>query len=647
MNPNNNEIDAPSPEMTEDGGQGTDGIRISPPSSVLRPSRERRRGVTALAAACVLTTVAAPGLAQPGAAAHPEASLPQSEMRGTIERFTAAQTTIERSFTVEISPERAERLRQLYGDSLEALQRVDFGRLSQEGRIDYLLFRNYLQHALRELDIQARRREEEGPLVPFALTIIGLEDARRRMEPLDSEKAAATLHALAKEIEATRNGLEGEKGRRGEGETENAPAGDSVRPPSSIIGHPSKSLALRAAKTVDALRTTLRNWHGFYNGYDPQFTWWAHEAYREVDKQLEGYHTFLREHVAGVKPGDESDIVGDPIGREALLSELAYEMIPYTPEELIRIANQEYAWCEKEMKRASRDLGYGDDWKKALEHVKQDHVPPGRQPELIKQLALEAIDFVERHDLVTVPPLAKESWHMEMMSPERQLVNPFFLGGENIIVSYPTDSMTYEQKLMSMRGNNRSFARATVFHELIPGHHLQWYMQARYRTYRRPFHTPFWVEGNALYWEMLFWDLGFPQTPEERIGMLFWRMHRCARIIFSLGFHLGQMTPEQCIDLLVDRVGHERANAEGEVRRSLNGDYPPLYQCAYMLGGLQLRALHRELVDSGKMTVRQFNDAVLKENAIPIEMIRADLTRQKLSRDYTAHWRFYDGTDKP
>ena len=50
-------------------------------------------------------------------------------------------------------------------------------------------------------------------------------------------------------------------------------------------------------------------------------------------------------------------------------------------------------------------------------------------------------------------------------------------------------------------------------------------------------------------------------------------MHRWARIIFSLGFHLGKMTPEQCIDFLVDRVGHERENATGEVRRSFSGSY--------------------------------------------------------------------------
>ena len=167
------------------------------------------------------------------------------------------------------------------------------------------------------------------------------------------------------------------------------------------------------------------------------------------------------------------------------------------------------------------------------------------------------------------------------------------------------------------------------------------FMLDRYRTWRRPFETPFWIEGWALYWEMLLWDKGFPRSPEDRIGMLFWRMHRCARIIFSLSFHLEKMTPEQCIDLLVKKVGHERDNAEAEVRRSFSGDYSPLYQCAYMLGGLQIRALHCDLVESGRMSDRAFHDAILRQSALPIELLRAALIESAPKRDFKSTWRFY------
>ena len=274
--------------------------------------------------------------------------------------------------------------------------------------------------------------------------------------------------------------------------------------------------------------------------------------------------------------------------------------------------------------------------------MKTLHVPPGEQPALIKELADEAVEFLETRDLVTIPPVCKETWRMEMMTAERQKVNPYFTGGEVISVSFPTDAMEHEDKLMSLRGNNRHFCKATVHHELIPGHHLQIYMQERHRAYRKLFRTPFLVEGWALYWEMLLWDKNFHSSAEDRVGMLFWRTHRCARVIFSLSYHLGKMSAQQCIDYLVKNVGHERRNATAEVRRSVQGGYTPLYQAAYMLGGLQFRALRKELVNSGKMTEKEFHDKILLENSISIDMIRASMGGHELSVDYKSKWRFYD-----
>ena len=91
----------------------------------------------------------------------------------------------------------------------------------------------------------------------------------------------------------------------------------------------------------------------------------------------------------------------------------------------------------------------------------------------------------------------------------------------------------------------------------------------------------------------------------------------------------------------MDRVGHERSTAEGEVRRSFTGGYGPLYQIAYMIGGLQFYELKRELVDSGTMTYKQFHDAVLRESNMPVEMVRAILTNQPLKKDFKTSWKFY------
>jgi len=542
------------------------------------------------------------------------------DMPAAVARYSTDRQTLERYYGSRVSRERRQTVDRLNKAWLEVLEKqVPFDSLDVNGRVDWLLLRARLQEEMRASAAAEKREAEIRTLVPFSDTVLGLQDDLRRFVFIDGSDAAARVSKLADDLGKLTDAITNGK------LTAAATAGR------------------RAARYTESLREALKQWRDFYNGYDPMFTWWVAEPWKKADAALEAYAKLLGEKIAGVKAADKDTIVGDPVGREALEDALAAEFIPYTPEELIALGRREFAWCKEQMLACSRQLGYGDDWHKAMERVKDDHVKPGAQPALIRDLAYEAMDYVRAHELITVPDPATNTWRMEMMSPERQRINPFFLGGDTMIVSYPTDTMTEEQKLMSMRGNNVHFARATVFHELVPGHYLQQYMSERYRPWRAAFETPFWEEGWAFYWEMLLWDLDFPRSAEDRIGMLFWRMHRAARVIFSLSFHLGQMTAPQAVDFLVNEVGHERENAAGEVRRSFESDeYGPLYQCAYQLGALQFRALHAEMVDSGKMTNRQFHDAVMQLNSIPVEMIRATLRGERLPKEYTTRWKFYE-----
>lgn len=542
-----------------------------------------------------------------------------SPLRELVERFGTDRGTLLRRWHVANSPTRRARLREFAKGWQGALAAVSFSELPQEGKIDYVLLENELRHELELLDREERDWALVEPLLPFGPKIIALMEDRRRMEQIDARAAAESLTEMLGTIERAKRQAE-------------EPAGSS--------GRPSQIVAFRAAGALKDLQQTLSQWYRYYEGYDPLFTWWVSNPYKKVDEALNSYHKVLRERLAGIKPGQEEPIIGNPIGRNALLEDLRAELIAYTPEELIAIGEREFRVLEGEMVKASRELGFGDDWKAALEHVKTLHVAPGDQTEVVRALAFEAIDFIQNRDLITIPALARDDWRIEMLSPEAQRVSPFFLGGDVIQVAYPTDEMSHDDKLMSMRGNNVHFSRATVHHELIPGHHLQGYMTARYNPHRRQFSTPFWTEGWALWWEMLLWDQGFPRGAEDRVGMLFWRMHRAARIIFSLRFHLGDWTPQQAIDFLVDRVGHERANATAEVRRSFNGSYPPLYQVAYMMGGLQFRSLHEELVGAGKLGNREFHDRILKGGGMPVEMVRALLLGTELSPGYRASWRY-------
>jgi len=517
------------------------------------------------------------------------------------------------------SPLQRKRLNELNAAYLAEIEKSPFEKLEVNGRVDYILLKNQIELLEEELKEEALNYESVATLVPFASSVYELERKRLRGTAVDGEEVAKELDRLAKTLEENIGKL----------------------PEQAKMD---MKQAVFAKEVVVSLQARLKNVYAFYNEYDPVFTWWVPKTYATADSLLGQLAEVLlaQGEVRTTQKPDKSGIKGNPVGEATLNKLLKREFIPYTPQELIELANQEFAWCDRELLKASEEMGFGTDWKKAQEQVKNSYVPVGEQPALIVKLYNDAKSFITERDWITWPALADETWGMIMMTPERQLVNPFFTGGREISISYPTPEMSYDDKMMSMRGNNPYFSRGTVQHELIPGHHLQYFMNSRYKPYRREFRTPFYTEGWALYWELLLYENGFAKTPEERIGMLFWRMHRCARIIFSLNYHLGKWSPQECIDFLVDRVGFERANAEGEVRRSFQGNYPPLYQAAYLLGGIQIMGLKHELVDSGKMTMKDFHDAFMKENQLPIELMRAILTKQELTKNFKTSWKFYD-----
>lgn len=540
-----------------------------------------------------------------------------SEVYPLITQYEADRGSLQRFYFIQGSPERRERFTTFYKDYLTRLQQLPFESFSTGGKVDYIMMKRIFENELALLAQEEKEAAQVAKLTGYANPVYEIEKNRRRGIQLKSEEVAQQLSNIRKEILAAQKKLSQE--------------------PNLTV-----ALANRAAEIIGGQQAALKSAFEFYDGYDPQFSWWVKRPYQQLDSVMSKYAGALKNKIdPTTRPKDDgSGIIGNPIGREELLRLLQLDMIPYSPEELVNIANKEFAWCDAELLKASREMGFGDNWKAAQEKVKQTYVPAGQQPEAMLKLYEESVAFLKKNDLITIPPIAEETWRMRMMPPKQQLISPFFLGGEVLQIAYPTDAMSHEDKLMSMRGNNPHFSRATVHHELIAGHHLQGFMNNRYKAYRH-YRTPFWTEGWALYWELILWDMNFPRGPEDKIGMLFWRMHRCARIIFSLNYHLGKWTPQQCIDFLVDRVGFERANAEAEVRRSFTANYGPLYQLAYMTGAFQFYALKKELVDSGKMTYKQYHDAVLRENSMPVEMVRAILTNQPLTRDFKTNWKFY------
>jgi hypothetical protein len=217
-----------------------------------------------------------------------------SELRDTVELFSSDRAALLRRWHVEYSPTRRDRLRTYYTEWRARLRRVDFDRLSQEGRIDYVLLDHRLRAELARLDREQREAGEMAARVPFAPAITQFVESWRAFEKVDAPQAGRTLSRLALDVDSLARGLR-------------------VRRTDSIT-RAERIVALRAIGWLSSLQGALRDWHRFYGGYDPTFTWWTADPYRRANESMTRYARALREEIVGQREGQEEPIIGDPIG---------------------------------------------------------------------------------------------------------------------------------------------------------------------------------------------------------------------------------------------------------------------------------------------------------------------------------------------
>ena len=195
-------------------------------------------------------------------------------MRAVIERYTADHETIAGVYTDSNSPASRERWAAFYKENRAALAAVSFSQLDREGQADYVLFDNLLTQQEHQLALDEKQWNDVERLLPFAPAIFSLEDAKRRMERPDAQKAALTIDLLAKDVAASRKELEDK--------VKDATPADRIA-------------AWRAAAALDQLSEQLKKWFEFSNGYDPTFTWWVAEPYKKAAAAMKDDATFLRE----------------------------------------------------------------------------------------------------------------------------------------------------------------------------------------------------------------------------------------------------------------------------------------------------------------------------------------------------------------
>jgi uncharacterized protein (DUF885 family) len=166
-------------------------------------------------------------------------------------------------------------------------------------------------------------------------------------------------------------------------------------------------------------------------------------------------------------------------------------------------------------------------------------------------------------------------------------------------------------------------------HEASPGHHFQIAIQQELEglpRYRRFSNFTAYAEGWALYAESVGRELGLFTDPYQWYGRLSDEMLRAMRLVVDTGLHSKGWSREQAIAYMLDNSSMAESDVVAEVERYIVW---PGQALGYKVGQLRITAMRqkaeREL--GARFDIREFHDQVLKDGALPLEVLEAKLDR--------------------
>lgn len=292
-----------------------------------------------------------------------------------------------------------------------------------------------------------------------------------------------------------------------------------------------------------------------------------------------------------------------------------------TPEEIHKIGLAEVDRIEKEMLEIARQAGFQGS-------VSELEAKLANDPEQRFHSKDEMLIYCRNAAKIVEPELPNQFKHIPMLlygvraipedreqtnasnaqSPSPDGSTP---GWFNLQAYQPEKQVKYDKE-------------ALVLHEAVPGHIFQISLAHALPglpDFRKFYNNSAYAEGWALYAESLGSHLGLYKDPYNRFGQLASERFRAARLVVDTGIHAMGWTREQAQDYF---RAHAPTENLAEIDRYISW---PAQALAYKTGQLEIMKLRsRAEKELGpKFDVRDFHDAVLRNGALPLELLDAEV----------------------
>jgi len=290
-------------------------------------------------------------------------------------------------------------------------------------------------------------------------------------------------------------------------------------------------------------------------------------------------------------------------------------------DEIYALGEQEVARLLNELKTVQAQLGYTGDLHSFFEFLQTDtrfffaNTEAGRQQYLydaqrtIRNVSAKLNELFYPQDLTHL--VVESSQHIQ-----RYLAGDIFYQrtGEG-----QQDARLF-LNLREMQNLPIYQMAARVYHEAIPGHHLQLSKNQDQPMFRQASQVDVYTEGWGLYAEWLPTTIGLYQDPYDNVGRLSLALSRAARLVVDTGLHSQHWSREKAIRYLTQNTPHSHLEATHIVEQVI---VQPTQTTAQTLAFMKLKALQaaaREHLGSA-FDIREFHEVILRQGALPLDTL--------------------------